>query len=79
MDNLKISKYSIISFPITYIILCYTTMFAIKYTSPVDTSQQEAFIDYFINSITHLWHVKLIIALVIAIIVNIIVKRSKLG
>ena len=73
---MKISKYSIISFPITYIILCYT-MFAIKYTSLVGTPAQEAFIDYFINTVTHLWHIKLIIALVIAIIVNIIIKRIK--
>ena len=74
---MKINKYSIISFPITYIILCYT-MVAIKYTSLAGTSPQAAFIDYFINTVTHLWHIKLIIALVIAIIVNIIIKGFKL-
>ena len=71
---MKISKYSIISFPITYIILSYT-MFAIKYTSLAGTPPQAAFIDYFINTFTHLWHIKFIIALVIAIIVNIIIRR----
>ena len=78
MDNLKISKYSIISFPTVYIMLGYT-LFAIKYTSHVDTPLQAAFIDKFISSITHLWHIKLVIALVIAIIITLIDKRRKLA
>jgi putative effector of murein hydrolase LrgA (UPF0299 family) len=74
---LKISKYSIISFFIVYIILGYTTFFAIKYISPVDTPPQEAFIDKFVNTITHLSIGKIIIALVVAVVVNIIVNRRK--
>jgi hypothetical protein len=74
---LKISKYSIISFPIVYIILGYNDLFAIKYTSPVDTPPQEAFIDKFVNTTTHLGIEKIVIALVVAVVVNIIVNRRK--
>jgi hypothetical protein len=72
---LKISKYSIISFLIVYIVLGYTLL-AIKYTSPVGTLLQEAAIDKFINSITHLWHIRLVIALLVAVMVNLIVCRK---
>jgi hypothetical protein len=74
-DNLKISMYSIISFLIVYIVLGYT-LFAIKYTSPVDIPLQDVAIDKFINSITHLWHIRLVIALLVAAVVNLIVCRK---
>lgn len=73
---MKVSKYAIISVPIVYIILGHT-LFTIKYTSTVDTPPQEVFMDKLTSSITHLWHIKLVIALVIGIMINAIGKMRE--
>lgn len=73
---MKVNKYAIIAVPIVYIILGYT-LFTIKYTSIVDTPVEEVFINKFISSVTHLWHIKLLISLIIAIMINTIISKRK--
>jgi hypothetical protein len=72
----KISKFTVISLPVVYIVLGYA-VFPIKYTSPVGTAPGMVFMDRFLNLATHLWGIKIIISLFIALIVNLIIGSRK--
>ena len=75
--KLKINKYIfIIITSIVYIFIGFVPVFKIKLAPLVEMSEYEAGRYYFLENFAHNWELKLMVALVIAIMVSVLLRKK---
>jgi len=80
MGRLKINKYVfLITMFIVYVLIGMTPWFRIKLAPPVEIPEFNGIIYYFYYNFIYAWGFKIIVALIIATIVNLIIRKRAIN